>query len=326
MQYRRRSCCPYCCLRAERKNRPKLRRRSGPAKKQPKEKETKSPPVEEAVAPPSDEKKSDLVLDKADKGSPRDTNFGTKTKQEKPVVADSNRCGPRPKHEPTLDEKWIAKQTGDRRHLTPYSCRWYVGAEDVDIEHIVPWADAVRTGLSCDEAKTFVNYAPNTTVAFSYLNRHVKSDNSFAKWKPKRNKCWVARRVVDVKRRFGLAFGTKEKEDLDKVLGGCSEEQKTNWSCSEYAGGAKRFYGDFVQKVADFDIPPACGADEKCTEEEENHRRHAAVVQTKVWRRFGTGMVRSKINNCRNQARNAETPYKRYIGCLCQGVKHCPSS
>ena len=70
----------------------------------------------------------------------------------------------------------------------------------------------------------------------------------------------------------------------------------------------------------------ACGADENCAEEEENLRSMAAGVQTKVWRRFGTGMVRSKINNCRNQARNAETPYKRYIGCLCQGIKHCPLS
>ena len=38
--------------------------------------------------------------------------------------------------------------------IAPYTCHPVASAKDVDIEHIVAWAEARRSGLSCDRASS----------------------------------------------------------------------------------------------------------------------------------------------------------------------------
>ena len=61
-----------------------------------------------------------------------------------------------------------------RRHgwIAPYTCRPVASARDVDIEHIVAWAEARRSGLSCARAREFMNDPLNITVACPRVNRH----------------------------------------------------------------------------------------------------------------------------------------------------------
>lgn len=47
----------------------------------------------------------------------------------------------------------------------PYTCRTFASVKDVDIEHIVAWAEARRSGLSCADAAAFINDPFNITVA-----------------------------------------------------------------------------------------------------------------------------------------------------------------
>ena len=74
----------------------------------------------------------------------------------------------------------------------------------MDIEHIVAWAEARRSGLSCDRASEFMNDPLNITVAYPRVNRHQKSDKHATRWLPQRNQCWFAARVIQVKESTGV--------------------------------------------------------------------------------------------------------------------------
>ena len=126
-------------------------------------------------------------------------------------------CG-RPRHTPTLDVDF-ARAHGN---VAPYSCRAFQSVKDVDIEHIVAWAEARASGLTCDVAQTFVNDPLNIAVAYPTLNRHEKAAKDIAQWQPDHNKCWFADRVRRVKEKYGLSMDLAEGEELDAILASCS--------------------------------------------------------------------------------------------------------
>ena len=97
-------------------------------------------------------------------------------------------CAERPDYSPKLDVRHM-QQHG---WIAPYSCRTVADAKDVDIEHIVAWAETRRSGLSCNRASEFMNDLANITVAYPQTNRHEKSDKDAARWLPAHNRCWFA--------------------------------------------------------------------------------------------------------------------------------------
>ncbi len=101
-------------------------------------------------------------------------------------------CSERPDYNAKLDVRHM------QRHgwIAPYSCRTVASAKDVDIEHIVAWAEARRSGLSCARAREFMNDPLNITVAYPRVNRHQKSDKDAAGWLPQHNRCWFAAHVL----------------------------------------------------------------------------------------------------------------------------------
>ena len=136
-------------------------------------------------------------------------------------------CVERPQHDPRLDVAWVR----EHGRIAPYTCRTFASVKDVDIEHIVAWAEARRSGLSCANAAAFVNDPLNVTVAYPRLNRHQKSDKDIADWRPPRNACWFAARVQAVKAKYGLVMDERERRTLEAVLAGCSAEQRQSWQC-----------------------------------------------------------------------------------------------
>ena len=140
---------------------------------------------------------------------------------------DAGGCSERPDYDPRLDVRHM------QRHgwIAPYSCRPVSSAKDVDIEHIVAWAEAKRSGLSCARAREFMADLLNITVAYPRVNRHQKSDKDAAGWLPQRNQCWFADRVMRVKRKYGLTMDGAERSALDDVLAGCSADERAAPSC-----------------------------------------------------------------------------------------------
>ena len=140
---------------------------------------------------------------------------------------DDGGCAERPRHDPKLDVDWVR----DHGRIAPYTCRTFASVRDVDIEHIVAWAEARRSGLSCARAAEFVNDPLNITVAYPRLNRHQKSDKDIADWRPPRNACWFAARVKAVKGKYGLSMDERERRALDSVLAQCSPAEQSSWQC-----------------------------------------------------------------------------------------------
>ena len=138
-----------------------------------------------------------------------------------------NGCNDRPRHDPTLDVAWV-RENG---RIAPYTCRTFASVRDVDIEHIVAWAEARRSGLSCADAGAFVNDPLSITVAYPLLNQQQKSDKDIADWQPPRNACWFAARVKAVKAKYGLSMDDRERRALDAVLSGCSPAERASWRC-----------------------------------------------------------------------------------------------
>ena len=73
---------------------------------------------------------------------------------------------PRPRHDPDLDKRWMAAH-GD---IAPYTC-WPVASAAGDIEHIVAFAEAQRSGLPESRAKEFVDDPLNIAVAYDPAER-----------------------------------------------------------------------------------------------------------------------------------------------------------
>lgn len=125
----------------------------------------------------------------------------------------------RPSYSPTLDVDFMAKHG----RIAPYSCRAVGSAKDVDIEHIVAFSEARKSGLPCSLAAQFMNDPLNIAVAFPELNRHQKSDKDIARWRPAHNLCWFADRVRRVKAKYGLSMDAAETAALDRALASCAD-------------------------------------------------------------------------------------------------------
>ena len=98
--------------------------------------------------------------------------------------------------------------------------------QETDIEHIVARSEAHDSGLCSADRETRRAFAAdllNLTLAAPRLNRYVKKAKDAADWMPERNRCWFARQVVKVKRKYGLTVDWREMQALEGVLGGCGD-------------------------------------------------------------------------------------------------------
>ena len=97
---------------------------------------------------------------------------------------------------------------------TPYTCTLLSVLDDGstagDIEHIVSLVEAHESGLPEDQRRAFSADIDNLTIALARVNRTAKADRDAAEWQPRRNRGWYARRVVEVKRKYGLAVDPQE--------------------------------------------------------------------------------------------------------------------
>ena len=71
--------------------------------------------------------------------------------------------------------------------------------QETDIEHIVARSEAHDGGLCRADRETRRN------------------------WMPERNRCWFARQVVKVKRKYELTVDWREMQAPEGVLGGCGD-------------------------------------------------------------------------------------------------------
>ncbi|MER7723608.1 HNH endonuclease family protein [Streptomyces sp. NPDC096323] len=108
-----------------------------------------------------------------------------------------------------------------------YDGATWTAASDLDIDHMVPLAEAWRSGASAWTTARRQSYANDLTrpqlIAVTDNVNQSKGDQDPATWLPSRTayKCTYVRAWVHVKHYYGLSVDSAEKSALQSVLNGC---------------------------------------------------------------------------------------------------------
>jgi hypothetical protein len=111
--------------------------------------------------------------------------------------------------------------------FSPYDGATWTATSDVDIDHVVPLADAWRTGASGWTTAQRQAYANDLTdpqlIAVTDNVNQEKGDKSPDQWKPPLTSYWCtyAKMWVAVKSKFKLTINSAEKTALTDMLGRC---------------------------------------------------------------------------------------------------------
>ncbi|MFG3404600.1 HNH endonuclease family protein [Streptomyces sp. NPDC048142] len=110
---------------------------------------------------------------------------------------------------------------------SPYDGATWSAASDVDIDHMIPLAEAWRSGASSwttTQRRSFANdlTRPQLIAVTDNVNQS-KGDRDPAEWMPPRSsyKCVYVRAWVHVKKHYNLSVDSAEKSALQSILNGC---------------------------------------------------------------------------------------------------------
>ncbi|MCI4041555.1 HNH endonuclease family protein [Streptomyces sp. TRM75563] len=113
------------------------------------------------------------------------------------------------------------------RWYSPYDGATWSAASDVDIDHMVPLAEAWRSGASSwttAQRQAFANdlTRPQLIAVTDNVNQS-KGDKDPAEWMPPSSsyKCTYVRAWVHVKKHYNLRVDSAEKSALQSALNGC---------------------------------------------------------------------------------------------------------
>ncbi|MFE9933942.1 HNH endonuclease family protein [Streptomyces sp. NPDC005533] len=108
-----------------------------------------------------------------------------------------------------------------------YDGATWTAAADLDIDHVVPLAEAWRSGANSWTTSTRQQFANDRTrpqlIAVTDNVNQAKGDLDPGKWLPPRTayRCTYARMWVQVKQYWGLSMDSGEKTALVNILNGC---------------------------------------------------------------------------------------------------------
>ncbi|KRV46587.1 hypothetical protein AQ490_11960 [Wenjunlia vitaminophila] len=110
---------------------------------------------------------------------------------------------------------------------SPYDGATWYAASDVDIDHVVPLAEAWRSGANSWTTSRRQAFANDLTrsqlIAVTDDVNQAKGDKDPAEWMPPRSTyhCTYARMWVWVKYYYGMTVDSAEKSKLSSVLNAC---------------------------------------------------------------------------------------------------------
>ena len=117
----------------------------------------------------------------------------------------------------------------------PYSGRCFESDRDTQIEHIVAIHEAHTSGLctvDTETKRTFAGDLLNLTLAGGDVNS-AKSNLDAFDWLPEQNRCWFARRVVEIKLKYAMTADRDEADALERVLSGCESTDLVKPACAQ---------------------------------------------------------------------------------------------
>jgi uncharacterized protein DUF1524 len=108
-----------------------------------------------------------------------------------------------------------------------YDAVWVADDSDIDIDHIVPLAEAWKSGANSWTTAKREQFANDLTraqlIAVSASSNRSKGDRDPASWLPPNGSthCIYAREWIWVKHYYGLSLQSAEKSALQSMLNGC---------------------------------------------------------------------------------------------------------
>jgi hypothetical protein len=113
------------------------------------------------------------------------------------------------------------------RWYSVYDATWVEDDSSIDIDHIVPLAEAWRSGANAWTTSRRQQFANDLTVsqliAVTASSNRSKGDQDPSTWKPTNTSvhCIYAREWIWVKHTYGLSLQSAEKTALQQMLGTC---------------------------------------------------------------------------------------------------------
>jgi hypothetical protein len=109
--------------------------------------------------------------------------------------------------------------------VDPYTTTTYTDPQDIDIDHVVPLANAWRSGASAwndDEREAYAN-APDVLLSVEDDANQQKGDKGPEVWKPPNKAIWCdyATRWIAIKYDYNLSVNPQEKDALTEMLDTC---------------------------------------------------------------------------------------------------------
>ncbi|PXY23890.1 hypothetical protein BAY59_29225 [Prauserella coralliicola] len=95
--------------------------------------------------------------------------------------------------------------------------------ETLDVDHVVPLAEAARSGARTWSEAERERYAndPAVLVVVTARSNRAKGDQDPAEWLPDRDRCGYVRQWTETKRRYALTADPAEAEAIRAVLSRC---------------------------------------------------------------------------------------------------------
>jgi len=113
------------------------------------------------------------------------------------------------------------------RWYSVYDSTWVEDDSSIDIDHIVPLAEAWKSGANAWSTSKRQQFANDLTIAqliaVTASSNRSKSDKDPSAWKPPNTSvhCIYAREWIWVKYTYGLSLQSAEKTALQQMLGTC---------------------------------------------------------------------------------------------------------
>ena len=124
---------------------------------------------------------------------------------------------------PKVDKK--CKLTGGK-WLSVYDGKTLTDASKLDVDHLVPLAEAWRSGAWAWTAKQRQDYANDLSderalIAVTLTTNRSKSDRDISDWVPKLDTCTYIKNWVAIKVRYSLTYDAKEAKSLFSYFETC---------------------------------------------------------------------------------------------------------
>lgn len=146
---------------------------------------------------------------------------------------DADRDGCNTRAEVLIEEATKKPKVGKKCSLTagkwisPYDGKSYTNPSKLDIDHLVPLAEAWRSGAwkwTSEERERFANDLdePGALIAVTLNLNRSKGDKDISQWLPPLFKCQYLESWVNVKMKYGLFADANEAEAIRDVGKTCS--------------------------------------------------------------------------------------------------------